>query len=539
MASLNCDFYFSKKERPLSDEEKAAARYVYKNAPDEDYNDLIKDDGRYFSKYNFSDYRQSILRWYPFKKDSSALEINAECGALTGALLDNCGSVFVTEPSLFKAQLVCGRYDGRDNLTVFAGDFHAVDFKRKFDYIVFFKTLERSENPVETLNFLKGLLKPGGVLLLEAENQYGIQNLLGKKDSHSGIPFDSFAGYPSADKGRGFSRAALQKILEASAFAEWNFYYPLPDAFAPRAIYSDKAPPKANMIERLVVAREDASTFVADERRLYVDAVENGVYHFLSNSFFVEASDSTKNLASIRSATLGGYRSRKKSFATIIRSDGLVQKKGLFSESAEYANDLCALANELASRGVNVLPMRAEGNSLFMDFVSADTVQMFFRKLVQEKDEKTALEIFDFLWNDILKSSDLSKASSLESFGLDAGPLLKRAYLEMVSINSFWIDGRIFFFDQEVVRNDYPALYVFWRSLAMLYGQIAELDALLPRRDINAKYKITEEMEKLFESLEQKLDKDENPYQVFYQDPLSEEKAAQNRMRLLGGAYGG
>ena len=46
-------------------------------------------------------------------------------------------------------------------------------------------------------------------------------------------------------------------------------------------------------------------------------------------------------------------------------------------------------------------------------------------------------------------------------------------------------------------------------------------------------------MEKLFESLEQKLEKDENPYQVFYQDPLSEEQAAQNRMRLLGGSYGG
>ena len=456
MAFLNCDFYFSKEERPLSDEEKAAALYVYKNSPNEDYNDLIKDDGRYFSKYNFSDYRQSILRWYPFKKDSAALEINAECGALTGALLDNCGSVFVTETSLFKAQLTCARYASRDNLTVFAGDFHAVDFKRKFDYIVFFKTLERSENPVQTLNFLKGLLKPGGVLLLEAENQYGIQNLLGKKDSHSGIPFDSLAGYPSADKGRGFSRAALQKILEASGFAEWNFYYPLPDAFAPRAIYSDKAPPKTNMIERLVVAREDASTFVADERRLYVDAVENGVYHFLSNSFFVEASDSTKNLASIKSATLGGYRSRKKSFATIIRSDSLVQKKGLFADSAEYANDLCALANELSSRGVNVLPMRAEGNSLFMDFVSADTVQMFFRKLVQEKDKETALEILDSLWNDILKSSDLSNVSSLERFGIDAGPLLKSAYLEMVSINSFWIDGRIYFFDQEVVRKDYP-----------------------------------------------------------------------------------
>ena len=77
----------------------------------------------------------------------------------------------------------------QSSLTVYAGEAQEIKFEKKFDYIICFEALEYSSDPAAFLNFLKSLLSKGGVLLIEAENQYGIQYLAGKKESHSGIPF--------------------------------------------------------------------------------------------------------------------------------------------------------------------------------------------------------------------------------------------------------------------------------------------------------------------------------------------------------------
>ncbi len=538
MAKLDIRFYGKCEATSLTGQEKDIARYIYRNSSGEDYSEAIKGDGRYFIRYNFSDYRSAILRWYPFRTGSDVLEINAEYGAMTGALCDACASVTVTEDSLFRARLICDRYAGRGNLTVYAADYRDIGFGRMFDYIVFFRTLETVPDPAEVLVHLKSLLRPGGVLLLETENQYGIQYLAGRKESHSGIPFDSIAGYPGRQSGRGYSRADLDDLLVRSGFPFRRFFYPFPDYIAPRAVYSDEGLPEANITERLTVTYHEGSSYaVAGEEQLFIDCVRNRVYPFVSNHFIVEASGSASALSGVRSCTLSPYRVREKAFATIIRSDGIVQKKGMFPESAGYAAYLQAISDELAKTGVEVLPMRREGNSLFMDFVEADTVQMVLRKLVKSGDRKGAAErifsIFDRIWENILQSSVLSDRCAFGTGGLDVGPILKKAYAEMVTINSFWTDDGLLFFDQEVVKDDYPARYVLWRSIHLLYGQQPDAEDVIPRKRMLEHYGITAATEELFGRLEAELGESENPYIVFFDGAPSPGQTARNRMKLL------
>lgn len=540
MPVLDARFYTKTEDMPLSGQERAVSRYIYRNSPCEDYSGAIKDDGRYYIRYHFSDYRSAILRWYPFRKDASVLEINAGYGAMTGALCDACASVTATENSLFRARLICDRYAGRGNLTVYAADYADIKFTRKFDYIIFFKTLETSADPVETLAYLKGLLRPDGVLLLETENQYGIQYLAGRKESHSGIPFDSIAGYPDGKRGRGYDRTGLDSLLVRAGFPARRFFYPFPDCIAPRAVYSDEGLPEINAAERLVVAyHEGSSTVIAGEERLFIDCVKNRVYPFVSNHFIVEASGSAAALSAVRSCTLSPYRVREKAFATIIRSDGTVQKKGLFPQSAGYASYLCSVAEELAETGVKVLPMRQEGNSLFMDFVEADTAQMALRKLAESSGNgDKILQIFDLLWESILRSSGPADACAFDTGGVDAGPVLRKAYVEMVTINSFWTDDGLLFFDQEVVKENYPARYVLWRSIRLLYGQQPEAEDVMPEERLLARYGITAAMEGLFRRLEAELSESENPYMVFFDGAPSPGRTAENRRKLLEGGDG-
>ena len=58
---------------------------------------LASDDKDVF--YHLSPLRANLLSWIDFKEDASVLEINAECGALTGILCEKAKHVTSVDPS--------------------------------------------------------------------------------------------------------------------------------------------------------------------------------------------------------------------------------------------------------------------------------------------------------------------------------------------------------------------------------------------------------------------------------------------------------
>lgn len=526
----------------FSEEEKTISLYVYKNTKDiysEDYTQLISDDNRFFVKYHFSNQRAAMLRWYPFDKDSRVLEVGAEYGALTGALCDNCRFVTAMTDTIFKAKIIEERYKKRENLDIIAGTYDIIfESKEKYDYIIFFKELEYVANPVEILNKLKNKLSPEGKLLIAVENKYGIQNLCGKKDSHTGIPFDVFS-YKGKNEPRCYHKAELEQIFNNSNFESYKFYYPMPDYVAPRAIYTDNIQPGANIVERLVTYDEDSSTYVADDRQYYIDAALNGTYSFMCNSFFVELSNSD-NITNIDYVTLSGYRTREKAFAVNVVSDDkcrVVRKKMLYPEAWNYASFLCEQVEVLSKRGLNVLPMKLIGDSIEMDYVDAPTVQQYIEHLtrIENIDKQKIYNIFDRLWENILISSPISEKGRCEfdTKGLDVGPILEKGYLELITLNSFWENDDILYFDQEYVRDNYPARYIMARNIMHSYGMIPRLNDIINRSDMAVRYGITPELEDLFLEVEMRLSKEENPELYFYKSDKSIDKMNKNRMRLL------
>lgn len=49
--------------------------------------------------------RRNILEWYPFKKDAKVLEIDAECGAVTGCIADKVLQVTSLENNDLQRQI--------------------------------------------------------------------------------------------------------------------------------------------------------------------------------------------------------------------------------------------------------------------------------------------------------------------------------------------------------------------------------------------------------------------------------------------------
>lgn len=510
------------------------AREVFKvieNNSSENYMDVLQEDNRWFLFYHLSDYRSAVLRWYPFNNDASVLEIGAGMGAMTGALCDRVKKVTVTENSVFCAEAIARRYFQRDNLTIYAADFKKIVFEEKFDYIILFGQMEKV--CVEYINEILSLLKPDGILLIEVENKYGVQNLCGKRDKVTGIAFDSFG------RGHGHSlhRAALEEILRESQADRWKFYYPMPDYIAPRAIYTDEVEAGVNIKERLPYFTCRDSSLINVGHDIYSDAAINGAFRFVANNFVVEAAKGNSDCSDISYVTLSTTRMRQKSFATIIRQNAdKVEKKPLYPDGLSYAEYLCSNTEYLQKRGICILPMKLHKNSMWMDYIQARTVQQYVKDLVQDCESvEKLIAVFDKLWHYILQSSERVDKCSFDVGGLtsdDIGPVLKYAYLEMIALNSFWVDGEIMFFDQEIVREAYPAKYILARSIIYVYGVIEKCEDYLPKAVLYERYHITDGMLQLCYKLEEELSVSENPYFIDKWIDISEDEMTKNRMLL-------
>lgn len=530
MPVINYDYKDKVTERLPGIEEREVYKIIKSN-PSEDYMEALQEDNRWFLFYHLSDYRSAMLRWFPFKSEASVLEIGAGMGAVTGALCDRVRKVTVTENSVFCAEAAAERYRRRDNLTIYAADFRKVEFEEKFDYVILPGKSERVS--AEYINEAMSLLKSDGILIMTVENKYGVQNLCGRRDPVTGTAFDSLA----RRNGRSLHRAELEGIIKASRAESWKFYYPLPDYIAPRAVYTDDSEAGANIRERLPYCTFQDSSLISGGYDIYSDAAVNGAFRFVANSFVVEIAKGNSRCTDISYVTLSTTRTREKSFATIIRRDtDRVEKKPLYPEGLGYAEYLCKSTAYLCQRGISILPMELHKNSIWMDFVQARTVQQYIIDLVQKNEPAEKLiTVFDRLWEYILQSSERSDACSFDIGGLkneEVGPVLKYASLEMITLNSFWLEGDIMFFDQEVVKEAYPARYILARSIFNAYGLIEKCEEYLPREVLYERYHITDGMLQLCARLEEELNTSENPYRMDRWIDISEAAMLKNR-RLL------
>lgn len=507
MAELN--LAFKDKEEPVPYQDKIIYEYIVKNSGEEDYSEVIMPDERAFVSHHLSDFRGALIRWYPFKKNASILEVEGEMGAITGALCDRAGKVTVTENSVFRARAIAERYRGRNNLMVIAGDITQIAFEETFDYIILFGSLEkagkgsgREADYVQYLKLVMEYLKPDGRILLMVNNLYGVQYLCGKREPHTGIPFDGIAGYPEGTTARGFHREQLQRFCKLAGLESYKFFYPVSDSELPRMIYTDECQPGNNILERLADFYPDNSTLLANDVQIYLDSARNGCFPFVANTFLVEAGRNGE-CSDISYATLSILRGRKKSFATMISGSGKVWKRWLYPEGAAYARELCEDIKTLKQRQIPVVDMTLRDDVIQMDYIDAPTLQQYIGTLAETKaDTEQMIEIFDKLWELILRSSELSSESAFEDGETDWGPVLKKAHMEMIPLNCFWRDGDFLFYDQEFVRENFPAKYVMFRAIRYVYQFIPEMEEYFSQGKLKKRYGITEQIWKLCTEME-------------------------------------
>lgn len=292
MAELNLKYYNNVDSYSDGDVEVDILNFVKEGL---NVTQIPKNKRNYACAYHLSAWRENIINWYPLKKTDRVLEIGAGCGAVTGALCRNAGSVVSVELSKRRAEINYERHKDYDNLEIMVGNLNDMDFNGGFDYVILIGVFEyamsytKGEKPYETfLNNIKSFVKPGGKILMAIENRLGEKYFAGAYEDHTDAFFLGLNEYKDNTSVRTFSKQELTDIFHNCEMNRVKFYYPYPDYKFPSEIYTDET------INSASYGREYMNLYptrysLYNEKSVSDALVKEGIMQSFANSFFIEA----------------------------------------------------------------------------------------------------------------------------------------------------------------------------------------------------------------------------------------------------------
>lgn len=518
---FNLQWYQNEDLYSEGDIEDLILQIIRENEP-ENYSEAIYSNYCWSTYYHLTPLRKNIINWYPFHSEAEVLEIGCGMGAVTGVLCDKCKSVTAVELSKRRATGTLWRCREKENLEIIVGNLNDIKFDKKFDYITLIGVLEyqgdytNTENPyLDFLINIKKLLKPDGKLLIAIENQFGLKYWCGAREDHNGVPFSGINHYMFDDNNmRTFSKAALDKLIKASGFQNTYFYYPLPDYKVPFVIYSERYLPRNETLENMqCYYAPDNKTLIAHEENLYKDIIENQVFEFFANSFLVECTD-TNDYGTITFACLNSERLPEYQIATRLYAKKQVEKMALSKEKGQnHIQQIMRNQEDLERRGLKVWKYRMLDGSIASDYTEAVLWEDVFLECCRHKEIERAYGMIDMLFDEIYKSSDEAPWEDNIMYQLmpdikpdkeKYGPILQTGYLDLIFKNAFWIDGQVYWFDQEWLLENIPAKYIVYRALKDIYAYKAkeEINKMLPIQDVARRYGLQRDLIQDIEKLD-------------------------------------
>lgn len=423
--------------------------------------------------------QKGLLQWYDFKEGSKALYIGDREAPLAEMLAEKGLKVScMTFPNLLD-QEEKGRY------------------VQCFDYVVCIEALEMLAEPREALRAFYGMLCQGGRLLLGMNNRFGIRYFCGDRDIYTNRCFDGVEGYrrtyqkaEDVFQGRSYDMAELKEMLRQSGWSCFQFFSVFSELKNPTLIYAEDFLPNEDLANRLFPFYHHPQTVFLDERMLYGDLAENGMFHQMANAYLIECGLSD-DLSNINHVTCSMDRGRENALFTIIRKSGIVEKRAAYTEGEGRLRVFIENGRDLTEHGVSVVNARLENGSYTMPYMDGEVAQLYFKRLIDTDVERFLLEM-DRFQGLILQSSEIVE----QDLGDGEGAILRRGYLDMVPLNCFHVDGEFVFYDQEFCVENYPANAIMARTITTFYCGYREANRIIPMNTLFERYHLMEKRDK-------------------------------------------
>ncbi len=392
----------------------------------------------------------------------------------------------------------------------------------KYDIIVAVDIIEYASDAVILLKNIKSLLISEGKLLLAADNRLGIRYFCGDQDFFTYKNYDSIENYRhllywerESMKGRAYDKAEIRRFLENAGFLKHRFFSVFPRISNPQLLLADDYIPNEALDIRVFPEYNNPNTVFLLEEELYPSLMENELLHGMANGFFIEC-PLQGECSLINQVTLSGERGLEHAMATVIRSDGTVEKRALYKKGVEKLQQLSDNNTYLSAHGVLMIDAKIKGEAFVMPYITGMPANEYFRDLLK-RDKEAFLEKLDVFWEIILHSSEPADVNLINweqfepgwekrkkddpnrdkwrqvAFGSEEerealGVILKRGYLDLVTLNCFYIDDAFVFYDQELYLENVPAKAIMIRTIEFIYKFNDQFDNIIPRGELFERY---------------------------------------------------
>lgn len=473
---------------------------------------------------------KAIIQWYEIKKDSRTACIVSKNGnsMLIAEALEEKG-LCVDKISLEKLDNTQGCKGKKRNCdkeqVIKMGNIVNQYGKERYDSIIVADIIEYACDTAGVLECVRSLLRPDGKLIFVADNRLGIRYFCGDQDIFTGKNYDSIENYVhllpwecETMKGRAYSKAELTKLLEKAGFHQHRFFSVFPRISNPQLLLAEDYVPNEALDIRVFPEYNSPNTVFLLEEELYPSLMENQMLHVMANGFWVEC-PLQSGYSPVNQVTLSGERGAENAMATIVQNDGFVKKRALYCDGEKKLQLLLDNHKYLSAHGICMVDMEIKGNTLVMPYVAGIPANDYFRNLM-EQDKNAFLAQLDAFWNNILHSSEHACfdeinwdqfepgwekrkkddpnrekwkriASGSQKEKDDLGIILKRGYLDLVSLNCFYLGGRFVFYDQELYMENVPVKAIMLRTIEFIYKFNDQLDGIISRNMLLERYGIT------------------------------------------------
>lgn len=433
--------------------------------------------------------KKSLINWYSFEEGADILYIGScEEAWASGITCPNSRIEIKTVEELLESKLL--------NL-----------YNLKYDYIVLIEKLEYIQNPKDLLYVVRAILKETGVLLLGMNNRLGLRYFCGDRDKYTGRNFDGIENYKRAYAkeedvfcGKMYSKAEIRMMLENTGFCYQKFYSIISNLEHPLLMFAEGYYPNEDLVSRVFPMYENPETIFLEEENLYAALIDNDIFHQMANAYLVECPVSGM-FSDVLQVTSSMDRSEVDAMITIIRGETTnedivipkkVEKIPAFDAGKRRIKELQENNNYLKKRGIKVVDAEPYEDRYLMPYIAADVGQLYLKKLLLSGDKEGFLQCMDHFRDLILKSSEIVVPDK----GDGEGAILSKGFLDMVPLNSFYIDGDFVFFDQEFAVENYSANVLLFRMIATFYSGNLECENIIPSKVLFQRYHLMENLEK-------------------------------------------
>ena len=454
---------------------------------------------------------KNILQWYPMEKNLDTLQIGYIDAELVRQLCDKTRNVTILVQNEEEQQKIL-QDSKRENLHVkVVQDFENYS-DNEYDYVTLIGTLKTFENKIEVkayrrleffLKLAKKICKESGKIILVLDNKYGMKSWTTLKANKNIICNQTYA----------LSQKLINRLLEEQNLTKYKYYYVLPDYKATNAIFTDAYLPNLESVNRnFLYGEEEFENFNQTEAYIELLKEEKQSFKFFANSYFVEIGKSKLEPNGIQFVSYTNIRKEKYKIQTIIYEDR-VEKTYADDMAKEHMQTIRKNVDIMNQKNIKTLD-RYENDKIISKYIK--DFNSYDKILIELLENKKESEFFDTItnykntllekleevdYNSIKENSVFSKYEvNAEEKMLQKLHFVKYGLWDLIFHNAFYINGEIYFYDQEWFDYNVPIEFIIYRAIA--YFPIAH--SYIRTNELYEKLGLTKYL-KIFEELDSKL----------------------------------